>query len=80
MGMPEGSYNESVYRRRIEILGIICKQIQQEYDDIAGLVFTPRTMRRIAAGEASLDGLRRWQRAIVDQKAKELDLDMTLFL
>ena len=79
MGISEGSYNELV-DRRIEILDIICKQIQQEYDDIAGLVFTPRTMRRIAAGEASLNGLRRWQRAIVDQKAKELDLDMTLFL
>lgn len=80
MGMSEGSYNELVYRRKIEILDIICKQIQQEYDDIAGLVFTPRIMRRIATGEASLDGLRRWQRAIVDQKGKELDLDMTLFL
>jgi ribonuclease D len=79
MDMSKGAYNELV-DRRIEILDIICKQIQQEYDDIAGRVFTPRTVRRIATGEASLDGLRRWQRGIVDQKAEELDLDMSLFL
>ena len=78
MGMSKGAYNELV-KRRIEILDIICKHIQQEYNEVADLVFSFRTMRLIATGKPSLDSLRRWQHTIVDQKAKELDLDMSLF-
>jgi ribonuclease D len=79
MGLSEDAYNELV-NKRMEMLECIRNLIQQEYQDIPDLVFSPRAVRRIAAGEVCLDDLRQWQRGIVIQKAEELELNMELLL
>jgi ribonuclease D len=78
-GFSKDAYSKLV-DKRIEVMDSIRNQIQQEYHDIPGLVFSPRTVRRIATGEACLGDLREWQRAIVNQTAQELELDMALLL
>ena len=61
------------------LLEQIREQIKEEYD-IYPMILSMRNLKRVAYGEATLNDFKQWQKDILLEKAKQMELDVAILL
>jgi ribonuclease D len=77
-GLSKNAYFKLV-DQKTALLEQIRDQIKEEYD-IYPMILSMRNLKRVAYGEANLNDLKNWQKEILLEKAKAMELDVTLLM
>lgn len=81
-GQYQGLSKNAYYRlvdKKTQLLGQIRDQIKEDYD-IYPMILSMRNLKKVAYGENSLEDLKGWQRKILLEKAREMELDISILM
>jgi ribonuclease D len=78
-----GGLSKSAFFKLVDqktaLLEQIREQIKEEYD-IYPMILSMRNLKRVAYGEATLNDFKQWQKDILLQKAKQMELDVAILM
>lgn len=77
-GLSKNAYFRLV-DKKTQLLGAIRDQIKESYD-IYPMIISMRNLKRVAYGETTLSDFRAWQKEILLDTAKAMDLDVSILL